>query len=64
MASQLDALKQHSVIVADTGDIRSIERLRPQDAAERLERDGIRCNLTLLFSFAQAVACADAGLGR
>jgi transaldolase len=29
--------------------------------AARLERDGIHCNLTLLFSFAQAVACADAG---
>ncbi len=29
-------------------------------AAERLERDGIHCNLTLLFSFAQAVACAEA----
>jgi transaldolase len=31
-------------------------------AAERLERDGIRCNLTLLFGFPQAVACADAGI--
>jgi len=170
MASQLDALKQHSVIVADTGDIDSIARFRPQDAttnpslifkaaqdaryrpiideaitaaagtpadtrldemidrlfvgfgrrilelvpgrvstevdarlsfdtdaterrarrlielyelagisrervlvkiastwegiraAERLEHDGIHCNLTLLFSFAQAVACADAGV--
>jgi transaldolase len=31
-------------------------------AAERLERFGIRCNLTLLFGFAQAVACADAGV--
>ncbi|WP_242101827.1 transaldolase [Lysobacter sp. M2-1] len=31
-------------------------------AAERLERDGIHCNLTLLFSFAQAVACAEAGV--
>ncbi len=31
-------------------------------AAERLEAEGIRCNLTLLFSFAQAVACADAGV--
>ena len=30
--------------------------------AERLEREGIHCNLTLLFSFAQAVACADAGV--
>jgi len=31
-------------------------------AAEVLERDGIHCNLTLLFSFAQAAACADAGV--
>ena len=31
-------------------------------AAERLERDGIQCNRTLLFSFAQAVACAEAGV--
>jgi transaldolase len=31
-------------------------------AAERLEHDGIHCNLTLLFSFAQAIACADAGV--
>ena len=29
-------------------------------AAERLERRGIHCNLTLLFSFAQAVACGQA----
>ena len=170
MHSQLDALKQHSVIVADTGDIDAVARWRPQDAttnpslilkaaqdaryrpiidealaeaaaapadtrldevidhlfvgfgrrilelvpgrvstevdarlsfdtaateakarrlidlyeaagvarervlikiastwegiraAERLEHDGIHCNLTLLFSFAQAVACADAGV--
>ena len=31
-------------------------------AAAILERDGIHCNLTLLFSFAQALACADAGV--
>jgi transaldolase len=30
-------------------------------AAEKLEREGIHCNMTLLFSFAQAMACADAG---
>ncbi|TVR48037.1 MAG: transaldolase, partial [Rhodobacteraceae bacterium] len=30
-------------------------------AAEILQRDGIDCNLTLVFSLAQAVACADAG---
>jgi transaldolase len=29
-------------------------------AAEVLEKEGIHCNLTLLFSFAQAVACAEA----
>src|SRR5271165_516193 len=31
-------------------------------AAETLEKEGIHCNLTLLFSFAQAVACAEAGV--
>jgi len=30
-------------------------------AAEALQRDGIRCNMTLLFALPQAVACADAG---
>ncbi|CAJ0650605.1 8980_t:CDS:2 [Entrophospora sp. SA101] len=30
-------------------------------AAEILEKEGIHCNLTLLFSFPQAVACAEAG---
>lgn len=31
-------------------------------AARQLELEGINCNLTLLFSFAQAVACAQAGV--
>ena len=31
-------------------------------AAEKLEKDGINCNLTLLFGFDQAIACADAGV--
>jgi len=31
-------------------------------AAQMLEREGIHCNMTLLFSFAQAVACAEAGV--
>lgn len=30
-------------------------------AAEILEKEGIRCNMTLLFCLAQAVACAEAG---
>jgi transaldolase len=31
-------------------------------AAEKLEKEGIHCNMTLLFSFPQAAACADAGV--
>ncbi|WP_299002681.1 transaldolase [uncultured Shewanella sp.] len=31
-------------------------------AAKELEQEGINCNLTLLFSFAQAKACAEAGV--
>ncbi|MFY0655631.1 MAG: transaldolase [Neptunomonas phycophila] len=31
-------------------------------AAEVLEKEGIQCNLTLIFSFAQAQACAEAGV--
>lgn len=31
-------------------------------AAEQLQAEGVNCNLTLLFSFAQAVACAQAGV--
>lgn len=31
-------------------------------AAEQLEKEGINCNLTLLFGFCQAAACADAGV--
>ena len=32
-------------------------------AAAELEREGIRCNLTLLFAFCQAVACGQAAFG-
>ncbi len=31
-------------------------------AAQVLEKEGIRCNMTLLFSLPQAIACADAGV--
>jgi transaldolase len=31
-------------------------------AAEQLQKRGLNCNLTLMFSFPQAVACADAGV--
>ena len=32
------------------------------EAARVLEKDGIRCNMTLLFSMPQAIACAEAGV--
>ncbi|WP_432695669.1 transaldolase [Marinobacterium sp. YM272] len=32
------------------------------EAARQLEKEGIQCNLTLLFGFSQAQACADAGV--
>ena len=32
MSSKLEQLKQHTVIVADTGDLHAIQRLQPQDA--------------------------------
>ncbi len=32
------------------------------EAARQLEQESIQCNLTLLFGFAQARACADAGV--
>jgi len=31
-------------------------------AAKELEKEGIHCNLTLLFSLGQAIACAEAGI--
>ncbi len=31
-------------------------------AAQVLEKEGIRCNMTLLFTLPQAIACADAGV--
>jgi transaldolase len=38
------------------------ELLEGIQAASRLQQRGIRTNLTLLFSFCQAVACGDAGV--
>jgi transaldolase len=32
------------------------------NAARELKKEGIHCNLTLLFSMAQAIACAEAGV--
>ena len=32
------------------------------EAAKKLEQEGIKCNMTLLFNTAQAAACAEAGV--
>ena len=32
MATQLDQLKEHTIVVCDTGDVEAIDRLKPQDA--------------------------------
>src|SRR5258706_6081295 len=32
LSSQLDSLKKHSLVVADTGDIEAVRRWKPQDA--------------------------------
>src|SRR5205807_6953672 len=33
-------------------------------AGEQLEKEGINCNLTLMFSLPQAVLCAEGGIDR
>ena len=53
-AEGIDAEKRVLIKVASTWE--GIE------AARQLEQKGIHCNLTLLFSFAQAVACGAAGV--
>jgi transaldolase len=50
----IDARKRVLIKIASTW-----EGIR---AAEQLEKQGIHCNLTLLFGFGQAVACAQAGV--
>ena len=61
-ARQLIALYESREIRRDRILIKLASTWEGIRAAERLEREGIHCNMTLLFSFAQAVACADAGV--
>ena len=61
-ARQLIALYEQSGVARDRILIKVGSTWEGIRAAERLEREGIHCNLTLLFSFAQAVACAEAGV--
>jgi transaldolase len=59
-ARQLIALYEESGVAHDRVLIKVASTWEGIRAAEQLEREGIHCNLTLLFSFAQAVACAEA----
>lgn len=61
-ALELIALYESAGISRDRVLIKLASTWEGIKAAEELEKKGIHCNLTLLFSFAQAVACAEAGV--
>lgn len=59
-AKELIALYQTAGIPRERILVKMASTWEGIQAAAELEKAGIHCNLTLLFSFAQAVACADA----
>jgi transaldolase len=61
-ARQLIDLYQQNGVSKDRVLIKIASTWEGIKAAEVLEKEGINCNLTLLFGFAQAAACADAGI--
>jgi transaldolase len=61
-SSRLMALYEEAGITRERVLIKIASTWEGIRAAQKLEREGIHCNLTLLFSFAQAVACAEAGV--
>lgn len=61
-ARRLMALYKEAGISTDRILIKMASTWEGIQAAEELEREGINCNLTLLFGFAQARACAEAGV--
>jgi transaldolase len=61
-AERLIALYEEAGVKRDRILIKMASSWEGIRAAEKLEKRGINCNLTLLFSFEQAVACAEAGV--
>ena len=61
-AQRIMALYQEQGIAPERVLIKIAATWEGIQAAAQLEREGIHTNLTLLFSFSQAVACADAGV--
>ncbi len=59
-AHELIALYESNGISRERILIKTASTWEGINAAEQLEKDGIHCNLTLLFSLAQAVRCAEA----
>jgi transaldolase len=61
-AKELIALYEAAGVKKDRVLIKIASTWEGIQAARELEQEGIHCNLTLLFGFAQAVACAEAGV--
>ncbi|MDP5071875.1 MAG: transaldolase, partial [Congregibacter sp.] len=61
-AQRLIGLYEEAGIARDRILIKTASTWEGIAAAQHLEQQGIQCNLTLLFGFAQAQACADAGV--
>ena len=61
-ARQLIALYEEAGVKKERILIKMASTWEGIKAGEKLEKEGIHCNLTLLFSYAQAVACAEAGV--
>lgn len=61
-ARKLIALYEEAGVSKDRVLIKAASTWEGIKAAEELEKEGINCNLTLLFSFAQAKACAESGV--
>ena len=61
-ANELIALYEESGISKERVLIKIASTWEGICAAQQLEENGIHCNLTLLFGFGQAVACAEAGV--
>jgi len=61
-ARRLMALYEEAGVGRDRVLIKIASTWEGIQAAAELEREGIHCNLTLLFAFCQAVACGNAGI--
>ncbi|NQT26884.1 transaldolase [candidate division KSB1 bacterium] len=61
-AKQIIALYKDAGVDSDRILIKIASTWEGIQAAKVLEQEGIHCNMTLLFSFAQAVACAEANV--